>query len=226
MFRPTRRNRTKFIDVITTNKTYFFRTPRIWKYLQETYLPSWYLENRTKEFVAWSAATSSGEEANSIGILCQAFQDANPGFRYQVIGTDISKQMVSLCESGQYSGGSIRSFQESNAQWFSKYMIASGSDCFKAAPKIQRQMRFAQHNLFLPLKKAANFDLVLLRNVLIYFDSHDQEAVLSNIYPRLKKSGLLVIGESESLSNIKCRFEKESTYIYKPLHSELVQHAL
>lgn len=69
-----KREQTTFIDLITTNETYFFRTPRIWSYLFETFLPDWHEQNTGRTFKVWSAAASSGEEAHSLGVLCEAFK--------------------------------------------------------------------------------------------------------------------------------------------------------
>lgn len=208
----------KFIDVITTNKTYFFRTPRIWNYIEESFLPKWFANNPGKKFTAWSAAASSGEEAHSIGILCEEFRENNPGFRYQIIGTDISQAMVDLCEAGNYSTTATAAFKESNPDWFSKYMVPTGSGDFKVKDNIRSRLRFSQHNLFNVFNRSPAFDLVLVRNVLIYFDPTDQETVLKNINTRLKADGLLVIGESESLTHINCDYEKVAPYVYEPLN--------
>ncbi|MCB0363198.1 MAG: protein-glutamate O-methyltransferase CheR, partial [Bdellovibrionales bacterium] len=67
-----------FVDLVTTNETYFYRTPRIWDYIEKKLLPSWFQSNPKAVFTAWSAAASSGEEAHTLAILCQAFKDKNP----------------------------------------------------------------------------------------------------------------------------------------------------
>ena len=209
----------KFVDLITTNETYFFRTPRIWNYLEEHFLPKWHAQNRGKKLAAWSAAASSGEEANSLGILFQAFKNEHPDFRYQITGTDISQEMISRCENGTYFGRSIRTFRDRKPEWFAQFMtpVSTESDAFTTIPEIRSQLRFSQHNLFQTYRKSTDFDLVLARNVLIYFTPTDQEKVLANLNQKLKSDGLLIIGESESLSHIKSPFEKVEPYIYRPV---------
>ena len=210
-----KREQTTFIDLITTNETYFFRTPRIWSYLFESFLPDWYGQNRGRTFKVWSAAASSGEEAHSLGVLCEAFKSENSDFRYQILGTDISRKMVELCDEGVYTGRSLRAFRDSKPEWFEEHMNAISSTEFKVNEEIKSRLRFRQHNLFQPLSATDRFDLVLLRNVLIYFKGEDQEKVVSLIAPRLAEDGLLVIGESESLAHINTGFQKKTNYVYE-----------
>lgn len=210
---------TTFIDLITTNETYFFRTPRIWSYLFDSFLPDWYGQNRGRTFKVWSAAASSGEEAHSLGVLCEAFKSENSDFRYQILGTDISKKMVELCDEGVYTGRSLRAFRESKPEWFEEHMNAISSTEFKVNEEIKSRIRFRQHNLFQPLHATDRFDLVLLRNVLIYFKGEDQEKVVSLIAPRLAQDGLLVIGESESLAHINTGFQKKTNYVYEAMQA-------
>jgi len=204
-----------FIELITTNETYCFRTPRVWNYLQETVLPKWHGQNAGCTFRAWSAAASSGEEAVSMGVLCQAFKSINPGFKFEILGTDISRSMIERCREGKYSGRSLRMFRETRPTWFADHMQKVGPDEFRASNEIRSRLCFHEHNLFQALKTEECFDLVLLRNVLIYFTTEDQEKVLTQIPPRIAPNGLLIIGESESLAHIDSGFRKKATYVYE-----------
>lgn len=210
-----------FIDLITTNETYFFRTPRIWKHINEVYIPSWIASNPNKVFSAWSAAASSGEEAHSLGIALQAFKEKHPAFQYQVLGTDISREMVQLCQTGLYKGRSIEAFQTTKAELFSKYMKTSDATHYMVVPEIKTRLKFHDHNLFKILNSKDRFDLILLRNVLIYFTPTDQEKVLNNILPKLSENGILVIGESESLTHIKTGFAQVEPLVYRRSDSGL-----
>ena len=150
--------------------------------------------------MAWSAAASSGEEAHSLGILCQSFKEKNPEFLYQILGTDISHEMIELCQQGHYSGRSIEAFRKNRPQLFEKYMRNVQNDVFQVRTEIKSRLKFQKHNLFRPIENKDTFDLVLIRNVLIYFTGSDQEKVLRLIAPRLQPDSALIIGESESLS--------------------------
>ena len=205
----------KFIDIVTTNETYFFRTPRIWTYIQDVFLPEWIKRNEGKPFHAWSAAASTGDEAHSLGVLLQAFRDKNPKFSYQILGTDISREMVEICKVGVYKGRAIESFKSSKPDLFLKYMKAGNADGFQVIPEIKARLKFQEHNLFRPLLLKESFDLVLVRNVLIYFKGEDQEKVLKLIEPKLQEDGTLIIGESESLTHIKTGYLPVQPLIYR-----------
>lgn len=203
-----------FIDLITTNETYFFRTPRIWDYIEKVFLPNWYKDHPKKIFMVWSAAASSGEEAHSLGILCQSFKEKHPGFSYQILGTDISQEMVQLCQKGLYCGKSIESFKKARPDMFMKYMIKAEDSFYQVNADIKSRLKFQTHNLFKSQIFADAFDLILLRNVLIYFTAQDQEVVLAKIAPRLSEAGVLIIGESESLSHIQHEFKHIEPLVY------------
>ena len=207
-----------FIDLITTNETHFFRTSRVWNYLERVFIPQWFKENYGKEFQVWSAAASSGEEAHSLGVTGHCFRLSHPEFDFRITGTDISGDMVQKCEEGIYHGKSIEAFSNSKPGEFSICMERAGKG-YKAIPDIRRKMKFKQHNLFNQFQSSVKFDLILLRNVLIYFKREDQEKVLDNITPLLSDRGILIIGESESLSYIRTSFESVEPLIYRKIAS-------
>jgi chemotaxis protein methyltransferase CheR len=166
-------------------------------------------------FSAWSAASSSGEEAHTLGIICQAFKEKNPSFIYQITGTDISKEMVGLCQQGKYAGRSIESFKKSRPELFDTYMSKCDGDSYEVIPKIKSRLRFHQHNLFQSLQLHDSYHLVLIRNVLIYFKGPDQEKVISLIGPKMAGDGVMIIGESETLTHINTNFKSVEPLIYR-----------
>lgn len=205
----------KFVDLVTTNETYFYRTPRIWDYIENKFLPDWFAKYPNTVFTAWSAASSSGEEAHTLGILCEAFKEKNPSFHYQILGTDISQEMVALCQQGTYSGRSLDSFKKNRPDLFEKYMCKNTHESYNVTADIKNRLRFQHHNLFQELNQKDKFHLVLIRNVLIYFTGADQERVISLIEPKLTNDGVMIIGESESLTHISTNFKSIEPLIYK-----------
>lgn len=203
----------EFINLVTTNETSFFRTQRVWDYFSREFLPKWIEMNPEKTLRIWSAASSSGEEVYSIGIACEEFRSINPKFNYQILGTDISSEVLNLAESAQYSGRSIENFKNSNAKVFEKYMKKSG-DVFTVSDIVKSKIRFGIHNLFGPSLLTNAYDIVFVRNVLIYFDKEDQERVLLNISKALVKDGTLIIGESESLNGLRTNYVFKCPFIY------------
>ena len=204
----------EFVNIITTNETSFFRTQRVWDFFSNEYLPEWVSRNPGKTLNIWSAASSSGEEVYTIGISCEQFRQKHPGFDYQILGTDISTEVLKVGETGEYGGRSIENFKTNNRPLFDKFLIPTESR-FKVAPEIRARIRFASHNLFTVPKQKEFFDIVFLRNVMIYFETLDQEKVLENISRAILPNGTLVIGESESLNNLKTSFIFKSPLIYE-----------
>jgi chemotaxis protein methyltransferase CheR len=141
-------------------------------------------------FLAWSAAASSGEEAHSLAVICQAFKEVTAGFEYKITGTDISGEMINRCKKGDYSGRALEYFQKNKTECFKKYMKSAEGESFRALSEIRNHLHFEQHNLFYPSRLASKFDLILVRNVLIYFCPSDQETVLSLLAPKLKDAGV------------------------------------
>jgi chemotaxis protein methyltransferase CheR len=203
-----------FINLITTNETSFFRTKRVWDFFESEFLPHWHSENPKKTLLFWSAAASSGEESYSAGICCEEFRLKNPNFNYQIYGSDISTEVLAKAEKGEYAGRSIASFKEDKLALFDKYLQLNG-DVYRIRDQLRAKIRFFQHNLFKVHPQANHFDIVFIRNVLIYFGQTDQEQVLANIYPALTAKGVLVIGESESLSSLKTEYKYKSPLIYE-----------
>lgn len=201
-----------FINIMTTNETFFFRTPRIWEYFQTTFLPEWYKANPNGVLKIWSAASSSGEEGYSIVIACSEFKLKNPGFNFHVMGSDISSDVLAEAQGGEYFEKSIEFIRRSQPALFEKYFIAKGEKTYAVIPELKKKVQFGPHNLFKVRKEL--FDIVFLRNVLIYFTSEDQEIVLKNVAKSLKDKGTLIIGESESLNRLDTPYEFKAACIY------------
>lgn len=205
-----------FIDAITTNETRFFRTPQVWDYIEQQFLPKFYNRNEVKKLRVWSAAASSGEEALSIGMICNEFKKNNQNFEFEITGTDISPAMISKCQRGHYQGQSIEKLKQHYFKHFSTNMESIGPEKYQVIPEIKERLSFRLHNLFERLKNPRNkFHLILLRNVMIYFSREDQKRVLRNISCSLVKGGTLVIGESESIVSLTNDFEYISPRIYR-----------
>lgn len=202
-----------FIDAVTTNETQFFRTPRIWDFIEKDFLPQWFAARPGRTCRIWSAAASSGEEAHSLAIACDLFRTRNAGFAYRILGTDISQEMVAMCERGLYGGRSVEAFRRARPDVFVKYMQPQDGQ-FRLAAEPRAALSFRRHNLFEPLRGQQPFDLVLLRNVLIYFAPPDQEHVLSRVHACMDDDAALIIGESESLASLQTGFVHVQPLIY------------
>lgn len=209
----SKEERSEFINLVTTHETSFFRTQRVWDYFYNDFLPDWYSSNSDKTLNIWSAAASTGEEVYSVAICCEEFRLKNPQFSYQIIGSDISGEVISIAELAEYSGRSIENFKTNNPSVFSRYLLASGQK-FKVKESLKTRIRFTTQNLYDHPIHDNFYDIVFLRNVLIYFNQKDQAKVLSNIEKSIIRKGILVIGESESLNGLGSAFEFKFPLIY------------
>ncbi|MBB5368312.1 MULTISPECIES: protein-glutamate O-methyltransferase CheR [unclassified Janthinobacterium] len=203
-----------FIDLVTTNDTLFFRTPQVWDYFRDRYLPGWTRAHPGQTLKIWSAAAASGEELYSIAMLCEQFQQQVPSFRYQILASDISQQILNAAKAGQYSGRSVERIRLSHPDLLRKYFTASPYGV-QVNEQLKHNVSFALHNLLEPLRPAQRFDVVFLRNVLIYFDAEHQETVLRQARHSLKDDGRLILGESETIARLGTGYQFEFPMIYK-----------
>lgn len=201
---------------ITTNETYFYRTPRIWSHLRDTTIPEFIANGKSDKFRAWSAAASTGEEAHTLGIILEDVRNKNPRFDYTVLGTDISSRVISIAQEGLYIGRPVARFRTEDPALFSKHMVGDDNDGYRVTKSIKHRLTFKLHNLLKPIKSVGPFDVVFLRNVLIYFSAEDQCRILANIRANMRPESTLIIGESESLKGLDCDFEPIEPLIYRP----------
>lgn len=202
---------------ITTNETYFYRTPRVWSHLREEAIPDFLAKNSARTMKIWSAAASTGEEGHTLGIVLEDIRKKHPGFDYSILGTDISSRVIAVADKGRYVGRPVARFRKEEPELFKNYMIGDDEDGFRVTPDIKKRIKFKLHNLVNPLESDGPFDVVFLRNVLIYFSAEDQEKILANVYDKMKPQGMLAIGESETLHNLNTNFEPVAPLIYRAM---------
>ncbi|WP_109125887.1 protein-glutamate O-methyltransferase CheR [Dyella sp. C11] len=203
-----------FINLVTTNETSFFRTPRIWDHLWQQLLPEWFRQHRGATLQLWSAAASTGEEAYSLAMLCEEFRENHPTFKYQILATDIASHVLAVGKAGHYQGKSIEGLKRTKPEMLAKYFQASG-DGYLVSPTLRSHVVFREHHLHKRLDGASRFDITLLRNVLIYFDEEGQCSVLENVRRAMSPGSTLIIGESESLTRLNVGFDFEQPLIYR-----------
>ena len=206
----------QLINRITTNKTLFYRTPRIWDHFQSTVVPEFLASKQRRPMRIWSAAASTGEEAHTIGIVLEQFRRRETNFDYHVLGTDISSRVLEVAEKGSYPAKAMTAFRSEQPELFSSAMLGDDNDGFHVKPEIKSRLQFKLHNLQKRLKNARAFDAVFLRNVLIYFTNEDQERILQNVLALMPKEGILYIGESESLNRLETGFDQIEPMVYRP----------
>jgi chemotaxis protein methyltransferase CheR len=197
------------IDLITTHETYFFREPKHFDYLQQKILPA--LADQA-EFRAWSAASSTGEEAYTLAMLLDHGRAHRP---WNIVATDISQQVLASARRGLY----VMARGERIPQHYLKRYCLRGRDRYEGHFLVERNLRerveFRPGNLTQPSPELGMFDLILLRNVLIYFDVTTKQQVLKNVVDRLKPGGWLMVGHSEALHDTNLPLQLVTSSIYR-----------
>ncbi len=202
-----------FIDLITTNKTDFFREPDHFTFLAQNLLPQ---HDTSSGVRLWSAACSSGEEPYTLGMVMEEYIAEHGRFPYEIHASDISEKVLKAAKEGIYSMEKIEGISLGMKK---KYFLKS-RDTSEQRARVKRflreKMRFFSINLLSDNYDAPrNFDFIFLRNVMIYFERPVQEKIVNKMYHHLKPGGCLFIGHSESLSGINTPFINIATTVYK-----------
>lgn len=207
----------ELINRVTTNKTYFYRTPRIWEHFEDEVVPGFIARKTSRAMRVWSAAASTGEEAHTIGILLENARKKSIGFNYSILGTDVSARVLETAEAGTYGKAAVTQFRKDKPDLFNAHMKGDDAGGFHVGTEIKSRIKFKLHNLQKKLSGTPPFDAVFLRNVLIYFTNEDQENILNNVHAAMPPEGILYIGESETLTRLTTPFEMIGPMVYRPI---------
>ncbi len=209
----------QFLNVVTTNKTDFFREPVHFNFLNDTVLPAFRSQNTSGQpFKVWSAGCSSGEEPYTISVVLNEFERLNPNFRFDILGSDISTQMLEKAAKGIYQANKLVTVpMELKKRYFLKSKDPH-NQTVRVHPLLQKNIRLTYLNLMDNLYSIKEtFDVIFCRNVLIYFDRQTQERVINKLCLQLKPGGYFFIGHSESLSGMNVPLEHIKPTIFKKL---------
>jgi chemotaxis protein methyltransferase CheR len=194
------------VDALTTNETSWFRDAQPFDAFSGRLLPEITEETPSgREITIWSAACSSGQEAYSLAMLLMDWLPEHRRFSARVIGTDISRTMVERARAGRYSQLEIN--RGLPARYLVNHFDQVGRD-WVIRPAARALCTFQQGNLALPPVGLPQFDVVFLRNVLIYFDIQTKKTVLGHVRRVLRPGGFLVLGGAESTVNLDVGFER------------------
>jgi chemotaxis protein methyltransferase CheR len=188
------------VDAMTTNETSFFRDVHPFEALRTTIIPELIAARRaTRELSIWCAASSSGQEPVSLAMLLREHFPELTGWRLRILATDISPSMLDKCRAGRFSQLEVN--RGLPASYLVKYFSRAGAD-WVVNPEVQRMIEYRFLNLMSPFPALGRLDLVLIRNVLIYFDIETKRRVLGGIKKVLRPDGVLMLGSSETTMNI------------------------
>lgn len=196
----------KFLDFITINVTEFFRNPELFEDLEKQISKELLPNNPNLKI--WSAACSIGCEPYTLGIILDRIA---PNGRHNIIATDIDNTILSKAKLGEYTQNEMKAVKNND---LSKYFRII-DDKYYIDSKIKNMVTFKKHDLILD-NYDNNFDLIVCRNVVIYFNNDIKQDIYERFSNSLKKGGLLFVGATESIYNYRdYGFEKASTFIYK-----------
>jgi chemotaxis protein methyltransferase CheR len=209
------------IDVVTTNKTDFFREPAHFNYLVEKALPDLIERGGIgRQLFFWSAGCSTGEEPYTLAIVLSEYALTHPGFRFRILATDICTEVLAKAEMGVYSTQVVAPVAAALQR---KYFMRSrepGSERVRVVPELRRLIEFRRLNFMdsdygIPERA----DAVFCRNVIIYFDRQTQERVLGRISHHIVSGGYLFVGHAEALHDMDLPLEPVAPALYRRIHA-------
>lgn len=214
--------RLNMINVVTTNKTDFFREPRHFEYLLQQAIPELmrrYGAGMRRRLAVWSAGCSTGEEPYTLSMVLSDFAARTPGFNFSVLATDISTAVLEKAVRGVYKEERL----ETVPQMYRKNYFMKSKDRAKGLvrviPEVRSLVRFRRLNfLDHDFGMREQQDIIFCRNVIIYFDRPTQEKVLGRLCGHLIPGGYLFMGHSETLSSLELPLVSVGPMVYrKPL---------
>lgn len=197
------------VDLLTTNETYFFREIKHFDFLRQQALAA---RGRSQPYRVWSAASSSGEEVYSIAMVLADCLNATP---WELLGTDISTRVLHGAAQALYPMERARHIPPDYLRRF----CLKGTGEHEGRLLIERSLRsrvaFRHLNLNAPLPDLGRFDMIFLRNVMIYFSDETKRQVVARVLSALKPDGFFCVGHSESLNNISQAVRSVAPSIYQ-----------
>ena len=203
------------IDVVTTNKTDFFREPKHFHYLVKHALPE-FLDKGGRKLMVWSAGCSTGAEPYTIAMILRDFSLKSPGFNFSILATDLSSHVLKEARMGIYNESDISPI---SMEMRRRYLLRSRNQdegLVRIVPDLRsrvefRKLNFMDENYYIRM----SIDMIFCRNVIIYFSRSTQETVLNRICQHLKTDGYLYVGHSETLNGLNVPLVQVQPNIYK-----------
>ena len=208
------------IDVVTTNKTDFFREPGHFDYLAKVAIPTLIDSHEAgfkSPFKIWSAGCSSGEEPYTMSMVLSEFAATRPGFRASILATDISTAVLAKAKNAVYSEESVEAIPLGLKK---KYLLKSKDKnklLVRIAPQQRAMITFQRLNFMEEFGMREHMDVIFCRNVIIYFDKPTQERLLNRFHRQLVSGGYLFLGHSETISGLNVPLKPVASTVYRKL---------
>ncbi|GAA0601781.1 protein-glutamate O-methyltransferase [Caenispirillum bisanense] len=192
-------------EAMTTNESFFFRDMKPFEQFRDVVLPNLIKTRATKKsFRVWCAAASSGQEPYSLAIILKEAAARLQGWRTEIVGTDISREILQKARAGLYSQFEVQ--RGLPIQLMVKY-FKKKDDQWEIDPALRAMVQYKEWNLLHDLKALGQFDVIFCRNVLIYFDQPTKSMVLDNMSKLLADDGVLYLGGAETVLGISDKFK-------------------
>jgi chemotaxis protein methyltransferase CheR len=208
--------RTRMIDLLSTNETRFFREPQQFEFLEQRLVPAWLAAaeagQRSRVLRVWSAACSSGEEPFSVAM---ALRSQLPDWRLEILATDLSTRVLEQARSATWPIEKSRDIPEPHLKAFMLRGVGPNQGTMKAGRELRDLVRFARLNLHDESYVVGQpFDVILCRNVLIYFSSEGRQRVVRRLLGHLVPDGHLFLGHAETMHGLDERLRGRGPSIY------------
>ncbi len=205
-----------FFQEITTHESYLFRDENHWNWFQQSFLPECVSSARkgegSRSLRIWSAASSTGDEAVTVA-CCIAASLANfSQWKIEIVGTDVGAGAIHAASVARFNRRAMRLVPDNYRRRF--FREISKDDEWEAKPILTGMLKFRQHNLMDPLKERP-FDLVILKNVLIYFDNESKARVVKNIQSLMRPGSFLLCGASEGVTQLVNDMQRIDPWLYR-----------
>ncbi len=208
---------TEMMNVVSTNKTDFFREPIHFEFLKNTILPTFSEGRFSRNMKIWSAGCSSGEEVYTICMTMEDYRRTKKDISYRILGTDISTDVLNKAKEGVYNISRIADIPtEARKRYF--LMGKDNLNLVKVSPEFKTKVSFSRLNFMDNYYGVGgNFDLIFCRNVLIYFDRATQKNVINKLCQKLNTGGFLFLGHSESVIGLDLPLKQLRPTIFQKL---------
>ena len=206
------------IDVMTTNKTDFFRESAHFDYLVDKALPTLAAEGGGgRELRFWSAGCSTGEEPYTLAMVLDRYAESHPGFKFKVLATDISNTVLAKAKMGVFTSEVV---QPVATDYRRKYFMRSrdpSSNQLRIVPELRQFIEFRWLNLMEDFGMSERMDGIFCRNVIIYFDRPTQERLLAKFSQQLVTGGFMFVGHSETLHDMDLPLVPVAPALYRKI---------
>ena len=195
------RERQQLLDEVTIQETHFFRNPPQIRALRKYVIPELlrHADTRGRRIRIWSAGCSTGEEPYTIAMLLRELLPTMAGWDVKVVATDVSARALEAARRGRYGE---RAVQMASPEDLARFFLPTGDGGYEVRPEVRELVQFRHHNLVtepVPFAADERIDLVLCRNVTIYFSRETTRALMSRLHTSLRDNGYLFLGHSETL---------------------------